>query len=99
MRGTTVGMTTYRLRRAKTADHLDDLVEEYLMLRYKIVGWSPYSCALERRGWGSVPGHVLCAALTAWWTCLFGNLLYAFVAYFMPERVVIKVVGHEKDSE
>jgi hypothetical protein len=54
----------------------------------KVEGWDVKSREGDRvimikRGYGSLGGHVLVAALTAWWTLFIGNVVYATYKYFI----------------
>ncbi len=44
-----------------------------------------------RRGtWGSMGAHLLVALFTVWWTIGIGNLVYALVAHYTADQVLIK---------
>lgn len=63
----------------------------------QVEGWDLYEetgedrAVVVRRGYGTLGGHILVAALTVWWTLGIGNAAYAAYKYFGDkEKKVIR---------
>ena len=84
-------MAAPRLRRVSSKREMENLVDDYLTQGYEILNQGELSAMVRKKTWGSVGGHVLWALLTGWFSLGGGNLVYAVVAHYTAEQVMVKV--------
>jgi hypothetical protein len=70
---------------------MENLLDDYVTQGYEIISQGELSSLARKKTWGSAAGHVLWCLLTGWFTFGFGNLVYALVAHYTAEQVMVKV--------
>lgn len=89
-------MAAPRLRRVGSKKELENLLDDYMTQGYEIVEQGQSTAMVRRKTWGTAGGHTLWAALTVWWTLGVGNLVYALVAHYTAEQVMLKIDSEGK---
>jgi hypothetical protein len=84
-------MPAPRLRRVGSQKELENLLDDYMTQGFEIISQGQNTALVRRKTWGTAGGHVLWAILTAWWTIGIGNLVYALVAHYNAEQVMLKL--------
>jgi hypothetical protein len=84
-------MAAPRLRKIGSEKEMDQVTDDFVTQGYEVINEGTGSKLLRKKTWGSAGGHVLWALLTVWWTLGIGNLIYAVVAHFTAEQVLLKV--------
>lgn len=84
-------MPAPRLRRVSSPREMEDFIDDYITQGYDLMSQGENSALLRRRTWGSAGGHTLWFLLTFWFTIGFGNLIYALIAHFNAEKVMLKI--------
>jgi len=84
-------MAAPRLRRVSSRKEMENLIDDYVTQGYVILKQSEKNAMVQKKSWGTSGGHILWALLTVWFTFGIGNLIYAFIAKFQAEKVMIKV--------
>jgi len=82
---------TSRIRRVKDKKEFDRTVDDFITQGYAIISEGAESIKLRKKTWGSVGGHVLVVIIFGWWTFLISNLIYAVIAHYAAEEVVVKL--------
>jgi hypothetical protein len=85
-------MSVDRVRRVESNNQLENVVDDYVTLGYRVESRGQNSVKLkEKKSWGNLSGHVIIALLTVWWTIGIGNLIYAIVKHVGGEEIVVKL--------
>jgi hypothetical protein len=84
-------MGAARLRRVSSRKELENMVDDYVTQGYEVLDQGERTTMLRKKTWGTAGGHVLWALLTVWWTLGIGNLIYALVAHYGADRVMLKM--------
>lgn len=85
-------MATPRIRRVSSKKEMESTKDDFITQGYEIISEGQNTVLLRKTGWGTTGGHVLWAALTLWWTCGIGNLVYALVYHYqLAEQVLLKL--------
>jgi len=85
-------MSVDRIRKVSDSNELENVVDDYVTLGYKVNSRGQNTVKLkERNGWGTIGGHIGWFLLTFWWTVGIGNLIYALVKHYNGETVLVKV--------
>ncbi|EIC23401.1 hypothetical protein [Thiorhodovibrio frisius] len=74
---------------------MENLIDDYVTQGYEILEQSERNAMVRKKTWGSGGGHVLWAVLTVWWTIGIGNVIYALIAHYGAEKVMLKVDAEE----
>jgi hypothetical protein len=80
-----------RLRRVSSTQEMERVLDDYFTQGYEVLQQGERTTMLRKKTWGTGGGHVLCALLTFWWTIGIGNLVYACIAHFTADQVMLKV--------
>ena len=80
-----------RLRKVATRREFDSVLDDYCTQGYETLSLGENSALLRKKTWGSGSGHVLCALFTIWFTAGIGNLVYALLAHYTAEQVLLKI--------
>jgi hypothetical protein len=83
-------MAAPRIRHTKTQTETESVRDDFMTQGYTVMSEGTNSVLMRKNSWGSVGGHVVVALLTVWWTFGIGNLVYAAVAHYTAEQVMIK---------
>lgn len=84
-------MSVDRIRRVNNRNQMENVVDDYVTLGYKVESRGENSVKLkEKKDWGSLSGHIIILLLTVWWTLGIGNLIYALIKHYGGEEVVVK---------
>jgi hypothetical protein len=89
-------MAAPRLRRVGSKKELENMLDDYMTQGYEIIEQGQTTAMVRRKTWGSAGGHVLWALLTFWFTLGLGNLVYALVAHYNAEKVMLKIDADTK---
>lgn len=77
-----------RIRRCRNQREMEQVIDDFVTTGYKVKSRGTDNALLVKY---KKKNHAKIAALTVWWTCGLGNLIY----YFMPEKtedeVMIKI--------
>ncbi len=84
-------MAAPRIRRVTTRKEFDNIVDDYTVQGYQVLNQGDKSALLRKKSWGSMGGHILWFILTFWWTVGFGNLIYALIAHYSAEQILVKM--------
>lgn len=84
-------MAAPRIRRVSSQREMESLVDDYMTQEYEVLTQGEENILLRKKTWGTAPGHILWALLTAWWTIGIGNLIYALISRATAERVLVKL--------
>lgn len=84
-------MSTPRIRRVADRREYDALLDDYYTMGYTILNEGENGALLRKQTWGTAGGHAIWALLTVWWTIGLGNALYAILAHYNAEQVLIKI--------
>jgi hypothetical protein len=87
-------MATQRIRHAETQFQAEQILDEFITQGYKVQSQGQNTVIVKQSSWGSLPGHLLVALFTVWWTFGLGNLVYA-LAVHKSDEVTIKVDAAE----
>jgi hypothetical protein len=79
-----------RIRRVASSKESETVRDDFITQGYEVLREGEGTILLRRSTWGSISGHIIVAILTIWWTVGIGNLLYALVAHFTADQVLIK---------
>lgn len=79
-----------RVRRVKNQQDLDNQLDEYLTLDYKIIKRRENQILLKKKDWGDGAIHLIIFVILGWWTLGISNLAYAVYKYQTAERILIK---------
>ena len=85
-------MAAPRLRKAASQREFDTLVDDYITEGYTIISKGERNTLLRRKSWGSMGAHIIIFLLSAWWTFLIGNIIYALIAHSSADKVMVKLV-------
>jgi hypothetical protein len=85
-------MAEPRLRRCKTQQEMERVIDDMAVQGYKIINRSDNSALIEKKSYGSVGMHVLLVLFTAG----IGNIIYAVVKASNGEKIALRV---NEDSE
>jgi len=77
-----------RIRRVSTQKEFEQLIDDFVTTGYKIESRGENNALLKKY---KKKNHGLVAALTVWWTCGLGNLIYAFLPAKVDDEVMIKI--------
>lgn len=86
-------MAAPRLRRVTSHKEMENMLDDYITQGYEVVSQGQNTALVRRKTWGSAGGHTLWFLLTFWFTLGIGNLIYALVAHYGAEQVMLKVEG------
>jgi len=84
-----------RLRRLSNLREMENHIDDYITQGYEIVTSGEASVLLRKKTWGSGGGHLLWFLLTFWFTLGIGNAIYAAIAHFNAEQVMLKIDAAE----
>lgn len=84
-------MAAPRIRHAATRRELESARDDFITQGYEVLKEGEATTLMRKSTWGSVGIHVLVALLTVWWTIGIGNLVYAVIAHFTADQVMIKL--------
>jgi hypothetical protein len=85
-------MSVDRIRRVENNNQMENVVDDYVTLGYKVESRGQNSVKLkEKKGWGSLSGHVIIILLT-FWSFGIGNLIYALIKHYGGEKIVVKQI-------
>lgn len=93
-------MANTRIKHASSTREAEGFRDEFITQGYKVESEGDTSMIVKRSSWGTLPGHLLVALLTIWWTFGLGNLVYALAAH-KSDEVMIKVdqpTTHREDA-
>jgi len=74
---------------------MENHVDDYITQGYEIVTRGKDSVLLHKKTWGSGAGHLLWFLLTFWFTFGIGNAVYAAIAHFNAEQLMLKIDAAE----
>lgn len=77
-----------RIRRVSTQKEFEQLIDDFVTTGYKLESRGENNALLRRY---KKKNHGLVAALTVWWTCGIGNLIYAFMPAKVDDEIMIKL--------
>lgn len=80
-----------RVRHVGSKAELERLVDEYVVLGFKVKDMGDHSAKVKKVEYGSVLQHVAIFILTVWWTFFLGNVAFAVLKALTGEEIVIKV--------
>ncbi len=80
-----------RLRRVASKQEMENLLDDYITQGYEITEQGESTAMVRRKTWGSAGGHILWLVVTGWFSFGLGNLVYALVAHYNAEQVMVKV--------
>ena len=80
-----------RLRKVGTKKEFENLLDDYHTQGYEVINEGENSVLLRKKGWGSPGVHVIVGLLTVWFTLGIGNVVYALVAHYTAEQVMLKI--------
>lgn len=84
-------MANMRMRKVENKKQMENLVDEYVTMGYKIKSMGENTTKVEKVNNGSAIGHIVIFLLFGWWTLLLANLLYLIFARTGNDEVVVKV--------
>jgi len=84
-------MSSPRIRRATDTREMERTRDDLITTGYSVKSNGENSTLLTNAGWGTLGTHIIVFLLTAWWTFLIGNLIYAVYAHSKGDEVLIKV--------
>ena len=84
-------MAAPRLRKVSSRKEFDQVLDDYLTQGYEVINQGESSALLRKKTWGTSGGHVLWLLLTVWCTAGLGNLVYALVAHYTAEQVMLRL--------
>ncbi|WP_068866062.1 hypothetical protein [Prosthecochloris sp. CIB 2401] len=70
---------------------MENLIDDYITQGYEVLEQGERSTMVRKKTWGSAGGHVLWALLTVWFTLGIGNVVYALIAHYNAEKVMLKL--------
>ena len=89
-------MAVDRVRRVSNKKEANSVIDDYMSMGYRIQNEGDTSILLRKRNIGSIGWHLLVFILTAWWTFLLGNVIFALIAYFaMGDKIIVKITQEE----
>ena len=77
-----------RIRRVSTQKEFEQLIDDFVTTGYKLESRGENNALLRKY---KKKNHGLVAALTVWWTCGIGNLIYAFMPAKVDDEIMIKL--------
>ena len=80
-----------RIRRAADQREMERTRDDLITTGYHVTSSGENTTLLSNAGWGTPGMHILVFLLTAWWTFLIGNVIYAVYAHTKGDEVLIKV--------
>jgi len=84
-------MAAPRLRRLSTQREMDNQIDDYITQGYELITRGDATALLRKKSWGSGGGHLLWFLLTFWFTLGIGNAIYAAIAHYNAEQVMLKI--------
>ncbi len=91
-------MPAPRIRRVESQREMDAIVDDYITQGYVSLTTGENTTLLRKKSWGTTGGHVICALLTVWWTIGLGNLIYALIAHYSAEKVLVRLTDPQPAS-
>lgn len=80
-----------RLRRVSSKREMENLLDDYMTQGFEIVEQGQSTAMVRRKTWGSPAGHVLWLLVSVWFTFGVGNVIYALVAHYTAEKIMLKL--------
>ena len=84
-------MASPRIRRAATTKEMETVRDDFITQGYEVLREGEGTLLMRRGTWGTTGMHVLVALFTVWWTLGIGNLIYALIAHFTADQVMVKL--------
>lgn len=88
-------MAAPRLRKVASKREFDNIADDYITQGCEIINQGENTALLRKKTWGTSGGHVMCLLFTVWFSLGFGNLIYALVAHYSAETVLLKIEEQE----
>ena len=92
-------MAGAQVRKVDSKKEMEILTDDYITQGYEVIEEGERTKMFRKKTWGTAGGHVLCALLTIWWTVGFGNLVYALVAHFGAEKILLKIEPNSRKKD
>ncbi len=77
-----------RIRRVSSQREFEQVIDDFVTTGYKVVTRGENNALLKKF---KKKNHGLVAALTVWWTCGLGNLIYACIPASVEDEVLVKI--------
>lgn len=77
-----------RIRRCSTEKEFDQVIDDFITTGYELQSRGESNALLVKK---KNKNHAMVAALTVWWTCGIGNLIYAFIPAKIEDEVMVKL--------
>lgn len=77
-----------RIRRCSTEKEFDQVIDDFITTGYELQSRGESNALLVKK---KKKNHAMVAALTVWWTCGIGNLIYAFIPAKIEDEVMVKL--------
>jgi len=84
-------MAAPRLRKCQSPREYESVIDDFHTQGYEAINRGQNSVLLRKKTWGSLLGHALLFFLTVWFTMGIGNLVYALVAHFTAEKILVQL--------
>lgn len=92
-------MAVSRIRKTQSQREHDSVVDDFVTQGYQVVEQGERTTLLRKNSWGSGIGHFIVAVLTVWWTLGLGNLIYALIAHYTAEKVMVKNEAEDQQAK
>lgn len=89
-------MAVSRIRKTQSQREHDSIVDDFVTQGHEVIEQGERTTLLRKKSWGSLLGHTIVALLTIWWTFGVGNLVYALVAHYTAEKIMVRIEEPEQ---
>ena len=89
-------MSAPRFRNVLTQRELQGIRDDMITAGYTVINEGESTVLLRRNTWGSMGAHILLLIFTGWWLIGLGNLIYALIAHYTADQVLIRVHTGER---
>lgn len=84
-------MAVSRIRKTQSQREHDSIVDDFVTQGHEVIEQGERTTLLRKKSWGSFLGHTIVALLTIWWTFGVGNLVYALIAHYTAEKIMVRI--------
>lgn len=91
-------MAVSRIRKTQSQREHDSIVDDFVTQGHEVIEQGERTTLLRKKSWGSFLGHTIVALLTIWWTFGVGNLVYALIAHYTAEKIMVRIEDQEQPA-
>ncbi|HVM29522.1 MAG TPA: hypothetical protein VM305_01945 [Candidatus Limnocylindrales bacterium] len=75
---------------------METVRDDFMTTGYEVIREGEGTVLMRKSTWGTTGMHIVVALFTVWWTLGIGNLIYALIAHYTAEQVLLKMEAPEE---